>query len=520
LTFLVAFLLAATMAAALTPLVRRGAFRLGILSRPGGRHVHERPVPRLGGVAIFLSFAAPVVGLLVYRNDISASLFAVPERVIVYLGGSLALVAVGAWDDVRHAGPWPKLLAEIAVAAGAFFLGFRIDGIATPFGPVTFGIFALPVTVLWITGIVNAVNLIDGLDGLASGVATFALLALFGIALSNGRTDVCLIIAALGGALVGFLVYNFNPATIFMGDSGSLMVGFLLATMAIDGSQKTSTVVALLIPMLALGVPILDMLVAVARRSLRGDSVMRADREHIHHRLLDLGLTQRQAVTLLYGACVVFTIAALAYMRAANFREHVLILLCLGLLLAIVFRRLGVLQFKAWRESAALKRETVEQLQIATRLGTELAQATRAGDDNGAWLALRGAAELTGAEAVALVWDEAGVERRSEWTRDRARPGVPFAMPVPAQRVRVRLEASFAIERTLATDAALALVGATLARELDAARADAAATAVQEPWVTASPNLGAPGTVPATAAAVVRPIGAAPVREGKAGALA
>ncbi len=238
--------------------------------------------------------------------------FSTGSITIALVAGSLLLVAAGLVDDLRGLGAKAKLLIQTAAASIAFAGGMRIEGLDLPgIGALNLGWFALPATVLWIVGIVNAMNLIDGLDGLAAGVAFFACLTNFVIASMTGNVYILLISASLGGAVVGFLFYNFNPAKIFMGDSGSMFLGFMLASASLLGAQKSPTLIAIVVPILALGLPILDMLMTIARRFLERRSLFSADRGHIHHRLLDRGLTHRRSVLSLYLVSIAFTIVAL-----------------------------------------------------------------------------------------------------------------------------------------------------------------------------------------------------------------
>jgi len=313
-TFLAAFTLAALVSATLTPLVRLLAFRLGAVSRPGGRHVHRHETPRLGGLAICLGFFAPLVGLFFVQSAVASDFTKDISKVIGLFAGGAFMCAVGAVDDTRGIRALYKLYAQIAAAMFAFACGFRIDVVALPFiGDLSMGAFALPVTVLWIVGIVNAVNLIDGLDGLAAGVVFFASLTNFVVAwLSEGSLP-ALFMATTMGAIIGFLFYNFNPARIFMGDSGSYFLGYVIATTSLAGAAvKASTTVSLLVPVVALGVPIFDTLFAMVRRWLERRPIFSPDRGHIHHRLLDMGLTHRRAVLIIYAINVILMLTAIA----------------------------------------------------------------------------------------------------------------------------------------------------------------------------------------------------------------
>jgi len=310
-SYIAAIFVALVASLLLTPLARRLALKVGALGRPGGRNIHGNATPRLGGIAIAGGW---VLGLLAPSGlpDEVTSLYR--SELAAVIAGGLLMCLTGAVDDVRGLTVGRKLLAQTAVAIVAFACGFRIDAIALPFiGALPMGVFALPVTVIWIIGITNAVNLIDGLDGLAAGVAFFAALTTFTVGIIGGNPFAAWLSAPLMGVLAGFLFFNFNPARIFMGDAGSYFLGYVLATVSLTGagSQKASTAVSLLVPMIALGLPIFDTLFTMFRRFLERRSMFSADRGHIHHRLLDLGLTHRRAVVLLYCVCVIFTVCAI-----------------------------------------------------------------------------------------------------------------------------------------------------------------------------------------------------------------
>jgi UDP-GlcNAc:undecaprenyl-phosphate GlcNAc-1-phosphate transferase len=309
-----AFLLAMAITAALTPLVRKGALSIGAVDEPAARRVHTRRVPRLGGVAIVAGFFLPLLILFGLKTHAGVIFFSTGRITIGLIVGAMLIVAAGLVDDLKGLGAKSKLAIQTAAAVAAYAGGMRVDGIDLPWiGAFNLGWLALPATVVWIVGIVNAMNLIDGLDGLAAGVAFFACLTNFTIASLTGNVYILLISASLGGAVVGFLFYNFNPAKIFMGDSGSMFLGFVLASASLlgAGTQKSPTLIAIIVPILALGLPITDMLMTIARRFLGRRSIFLADRGHIHHRLLDMGMTHRRSVLSLYVLSVAFTIVAL-----------------------------------------------------------------------------------------------------------------------------------------------------------------------------------------------------------------
>jgi UDP-GlcNAc:undecaprenyl-phosphate GlcNAc-1-phosphate transferase len=308
-----ALALSLVVVAALTPLVRLLALRVGAVAHPGGRHVHGRSIPRLGGIAICAGFLAATTGLYLLDPAVAQNLRAIPLRALGLLVGGAAMCAVGVVDDTRGMRALHKLLFQIAVAIFAYACDFRILGVHVPLvGDLDTWAMSLPLTVLWIVGIINAINLIDGLDGLAAGVVFFAAATNFVVALIGGAPLVAVLSGAIAGSVLGFLFYNFNPARIFMGDSGSYFLGYVLATTAlVSHTHKASTAISLLVPVLALGVPIFDTLFAMVRRFLERRPIFSPDRGHIHHRLLDMGLTHRRAVMIIYGVCAVFTAAAI-----------------------------------------------------------------------------------------------------------------------------------------------------------------------------------------------------------------
>ncbi len=284
----------------ITPLVRDFALRRHLFDRPdGGRKAHKEPIPRLGGLAVAFAYALALAFVLIapYRNlqiDIPRSM----AGAFALAPAALLIFAVGLIDDLRGLKPWVKLLCEIAAAAWAYHGGFGVHLLR---GHPLESFLSIPISILWLVGCTNAVNLIDGMDGLASGVGCCAALTTLIAALINHNVELALVTAPLAGSLLGFLRYNFNPASIFLGDSGSLLAGFLLGCYGALWGQKSATVLGMTAPLMALAVPLLDVSLSVARRFLRGQPLFSADRRHIHHRLLDHGLTPRRAALLLYG---------------------------------------------------------------------------------------------------------------------------------------------------------------------------------------------------------------------------
>jgi UDP-GlcNAc:undecaprenyl-phosphate/decaprenyl-phosphate GlcNAc-1-phosphate transferase len=296
---------ALTFAAALvvglvvTPLVRGVAHRLGLLDQPGGRKVHQVPVPRLGGVAMAIAFGVAIGLATLASPNLGETAGLRPNRAPAILAGVSLLLVVGIIDDTRGMRALVKLPLQVGAALLAWGLGLSIDHLHLPWGLVELGPAALPITVAWIVGVINAINLIDGLDGLASGVVLTVLGAFGLLAAADGVDPTLPIIAATIGAAVGFLAYNLHPASIIMGDTGSMFLGFVVAAIGISLTQDGVHPAAPWVPIIALGVPILDTIWAVIRRSARGEPFFVADRGHIHHQLLRAGASQRDAMLIL-----------------------------------------------------------------------------------------------------------------------------------------------------------------------------------------------------------------------------
>ncbi len=388
-TAIVAFVLACLVSVLLTPLVRRVALSRHLFDdHRDARKVHGRPIPRLGGVAIAAGFYAPLLGLLIQGSVVGSMFYAVGWKAVGFMAGGVAICLLGLYDDLRGAGAGKKFAVQFAIAAALYFLGFRIQVLSLPFaGAVSLGVLALPFTMLWIVGVINAMNLIDGLDGLAAGVALSAVLTTFIISALRGDPLMMLYMAALGGATLGFLVYNFNPASIFMGDTGSMFLGYVLGVGAIQASQKSSTAVAIIVPLLALGLPIADTLLAMIRRLLAGRPMFSADRGHIHHRLLDAGLSQKQAVLILYAASALFGGAAL-FVTFASGLQAAIVLVALVTIAFIAMRQLGYGHLRAAVDPAAAS--SLPRFESLARVA----------DEAQLWRELRSAAHLLRLSAI------------------------------------------------------------------------------------------------------------------------
>ena len=347
----------------LTRYVRNLAVSHGLVAVPTQeRHMHSRALPRLGGVAIFLSLCACMAIAAwwgarhpsQYGTDFLKTLgtILVPAAVVFLLG---------VYDDLRGVGPYVKFTVQGIAAAMLYMGGLRIVNI-----PVLLGDRVLPwyiglaATVIWVLAITNAFNLIDGLDGLAAGSALFSTMVVFVVALLHGPALVEIMTIALAGAILGFLRYNFNPATIFLGDSGSLLIGFLLSALALYGAQKAPTIVAVAIPIVSFGLPILETVLSILRRLISGRPVFTADHDHIHHKLLQHGLTHRQVVILLYGVSAGFAMLSLFLLWPTG-SSLGLVLAVLGIGIWIGIQHLGYLEFG---ELARVAQRTLNQPQI------------------------------------------------------------------------------------------------------------------------------------------------------------
>ncbi len=336
------FVLAFAVSLLITPLIKKVGFRIGAIDRPDARKIHARIMPRTGGLAVYLAFtmtvlittplSKPIIGLLV--------------------GGTLILI-LGLIDDVKDISPRVKLLGQILAAGVLVAFGVKILFVTNPFGSLLYlkwyGFdFGIPLTILWIVGVTNAVNLIDGLDGLAGGLASIAAMTIAVIAWYEGQFLIVLPAIALSASVLAFLKYNFYPAKIFMGDSGSLFLGYMLAGMSVIGLTKGAAVFSVFVPVLILGIPIFDTLFTIVRRFINNQPIFEADREHLHHRLLAIGLSHRQTVLIIYVVnCLLGASAVLlTFLTTA---QAFAVFLGITILVLISANRVGVLSTRAMR---------------------------------------------------------------------------------------------------------------------------------------------------------------------------
>ncbi len=334
LALLVAFLISF----AATPMVMSLAYKLNALDIPKDeRRVHKKPIPLIGGLAIFYGF---IVSVLCFAM--------IDEETTGILIGSVIMVTVGVIDDMTDMKAIIKLLCQIIAAAIVVYSGVRIAHFANPFagwfgGPPYIVLnywVSVAVTIIWIVGVCNAVNLIDGLDGLAVGVSSIASMSFLAMTLISNNPNVAILTAAIAGAGFGFLPYNFNPARIFMGDTGALFLGFILACISVQGFLKLSAIISFAIPLLVLGLPLFDTLFAIIRRVLTGRSPMSPDREHLHHRLLDMGFSQRKTVAILYTMTAVLCLTAVV-ISIKGYLRGLLLILAVLLIVLVSLRLMG-----------------------------------------------------------------------------------------------------------------------------------------------------------------------------------
>ena len=328
-TIIAAFAVAAVLSYFFTPPVKNFAHKVGAIDVPkDARRMHKKPIPRLGGLAIYGGF---LCSILIFGQ--------LDETMLCVLLGAAIIVALGIFDDVLALGAKLKFVVQIVAAAIPVCIGDLQIGLFTNLNPLSdtpfvhLGILAVPVTIIWIVGITNAVNLIDGLDGLAVGVSSIAAITMLAVALLTGNMPIAITMAALAGACIGFMPYNLNPAKIFMGDTGSTFLGYMLATVSIRGLFKFYAVISFAVPFLILGLPIFDTANAIIRRVAAGRSPMSPDRGHVHHKLIDMGFNQKQAVAILYAISATLGLTAVVLTSSGEVKAIVLLLAVLAAIL-------------------------------------------------------------------------------------------------------------------------------------------------------------------------------------------
>ncbi|MBI5745605.1 MAG: hypothetical protein HZA13_01215 [Nitrospirae bacterium] len=368
--YLILTAMAVLLSYGFTPIVRRVAICFGAVDHPDGRKIHNREIPRLGGLAVVAAIGF-TLAIASFYDQLASPFFLIDHARWWWLWlGAIPIVLVGVWDDISPLEPISKFLLQLMGGSIAIWGGLLIERISlVPEYTTSLGIFAYPVTLLWIVGVTNAFNLIDGLDGLSSGIAIIAATSLGGIALMTGDAQTALFLAIVCGALVGFLPYNFYPARIFIGDSGSLFLGFILSLIAIKITQKATTFVAVLIPLLVLGIPLFDTFVSVLRRLLRAidktlreeggfiehlSEVFQADQGHLHHILLQKGFSHKGVVFIIYSLGIVLASASFLIVLASDLNTGLLlVILAMGTVIGI--RKLQHSELHVVRNGLAIK---------------------------------------------------------------------------------------------------------------------------------------------------------------------
>ena len=436
--YVLVYLGSLVLALAATPVVIRVARRLGIARVPGARHMHTQPISHIGGVAIFLSATLAALAALYLSKLLTSAATPVLAQLRTLLLAAGFMFAVGLIDDVTTTGlrAKTKFAAQIAAAVLVCAEGMRIQSVVvTESLTLNFGWFSWPLTILWLVGLTNAVNLIDGLDGLAAGICAIACGVMAVLAAAAGDLAAVILMLALLGSISGFLVFNFNPAKIFMGDCGSMFLGFTIASVGVYNSVRSSTLVALALPALALGIPIFDTLFSMLRRFLERRSIFAADRGHLHHRLIDSGLTQRQAVVTIYA--VTLLAAGLGMlMMVVRPGQALIVLFCLLLLLLSVFHVIGSVR-PAYIVAAFRKRRTIIHREKQERKSFEEAilYFRRAGTFEQWWQAISTAADKMDFWTVDLpLTNRDGTRRALTWRHNGQDPD-----PGPGGLVQVHM---------------------------------------------------------------------------------
>lgn len=346
--FIAVFLIALLGTVVFVPLSIKLAWRVDAIDYPDGRRVNTRPIPRLGGVAVFIGLAL-AVSFIIIVNWINPDLIHIRglNTDINYFGVGIAVTvvfAVGLLDDIFQISAWLKLLGQIVAAVIACISGVLFSHFLNPFGPgvIEIGLFAYPVTVFYLVAFANIINLIDGLDGLASGVVAICATALFILSLSKDGVDAAIIALTIVGACGGFLFFNFYPAKIFLGDSGALVLGFSLGLVSLFGVVKTTALISLLIPVIIAGVPVIDTFTSIIRRIRAGKPIFSADKQHVHHQFINLGFSQRATVLIIYGMSAILAVLAILIAQDTSFMRIVYFVI-LAIVVGLFVWRLGLM---------------------------------------------------------------------------------------------------------------------------------------------------------------------------------
>jgi UDP-GlcNAc:undecaprenyl-phosphate GlcNAc-1-phosphate transferase len=345
-TYIFIYLISLLLSLLLTPIVIAIAVKLQLYDRTDSRKVHSGRIARIGGTAIFLSMMLAVMTVYLMHNDITESFLDIGSKIFAVLAAGTFIFIVGLIDDIRPLNTWIKFLAQLIAAVFVCASGIRIGVIRVPeLFDIHFGLLSWPFTILWIVGVTNAVNFIDGLDGLAAGISAIACATIAALAVYFEQSVLCVMMLALTGALTGFLFFNFNPARIFMGDCGSLFLGFTIASATVMCTAKSQALVGFALPLLALGIPIFDTLFIMVNRFGQRKAVFMPDTEHFHHRLLKLGLKQRQVAVLAY-VITLFATGAGVFLMATRSIKSIIMFISIVVLIVLIFHIIGAVSVK------------------------------------------------------------------------------------------------------------------------------------------------------------------------------
>jgi UDP-N-acetylmuramyl pentapeptide phosphotransferase/UDP-N-acetylglucosamine-1-phosphate transferase len=343
-TYLTSFIVSFLFVCAVTPILIKLGIKFGFVDQVNQRKIHRGAIPRIGGIGISLGTLLPILLLFYVHSGIEIR---TNDSIFLFFVGGLGISLVGLFDDIRGINAKVKFLFQIVIAVMATMHGALIQSLPMPWGRLELGFFGYILTVFWIIGIINAFNLIDGMDGLSSGITLFSSLTIAMLAIVNDFLPTALVALALAGAVTGFLIYNFNPAKIFMGDSGSMFIGYILAVLSLRSQSKAHAVVSILVPIIAMGLPILDTTLAFMRRLLRHQSIFSADKQHIHHFLLSLGFNQRKTVLIMYSISIIFTILSMLMIFKKSLDTNIdtfLIVIVFAIIVFVIIKKLGYVE--------------------------------------------------------------------------------------------------------------------------------------------------------------------------------
>jgi UDP-GlcNAc:undecaprenyl-phosphate GlcNAc-1-phosphate transferase len=343
-TYLTSFIVSFLFVCAVTPILIKLGIKFGFVDQVNQRKIHRGAIPRIGGIGISLGTLLPILLLFYVHSGIEIR---TNDSIFLFFVGGLGISLVGLFDDIRGINAKVKFFFQIVIAVMATMHGALIQSLPMPWGRLELGFFGYILTVFWIIGIINAFNLIDGMDGLSSGITLFSSLTIAMLAIVNDFLPTALVALALAGAVTGFLIYNFNPAKIFMGDSGSMFIGYILAVLSLRSQSKAHAVVSILVPIIAMGLPILDTTLAFMRRLLRHQSIFSADKQHIHHFLLSLGFNQRKTVLIMYSISIIFTILSMLMIFKKSLDTNIdtfLIVIVFAIIVFVIIKKLGYVE--------------------------------------------------------------------------------------------------------------------------------------------------------------------------------